>query len=343
MSKSVFVSHAAKDEPLVAALVVLIEDGLGVPEDEIFCSSLQGFGIPPGENFVSYMREQIFEPKIVVLVLSKNYFASHFCLSELGAAWVKGHKIFPILVDPLEYGDVKDVLLGTQVIKVGNDIQYNGLRESLQALGLAPKSDTKWDTKRRAFINKLSELLAQLPEPVLVDSAAHNAALEKLEQYQEELLRYEEQADQLKRQIALLEAAKDADAVKKIRAEASGTKNLTQFDELVNTVSSLKFKVGGPEVLKFLLADYYGLPYSMDMRNYGDDYEEAALKKIVDVPNRSVIWSSARPAELRRVLKELDALLSDDEVTAEIEAHYPEKEVPVETDNLEFWQAYYGL
>ncbi|MCZ4433172.1 toll/interleukin-1 receptor domain-containing protein [Agrobacterium sp. SOY23] len=343
MSKSVFVSHATKDVPLVAALVDLIEDGLGVPENEIFCSSLPGFGIPAGENFVSYMREQIFQPKVVVLVLSRNYFASHFCLSELGAAWVKGHKIFPVLVDPISYADVKDVLLGTQVIRVGNDIEYNWLRETLQAHGLATKSDTKWDIKRRAFVQKLPALLEELPSPDIVDPATHQAALDKLVQYQDELLRYEEQADQLKKQIALLEAAKDLEAVQVIRAQSTGTENLAKFDSLVNEIASMKYKIGGFEVFKFLLADHYDMHYSMDVRNYQDEYEEAALKKIVNLQDRSVNWDSARPARLRRLLKDLDGLLANDEVLQEIEMHYASKEVPFETDNLEFWQGFYGL
>lgn len=98
MSKSVFVSHATKDKELVAAIVDLIEEGIGVPESEIFCSSLDGYGIPTGENFISYIKSEIQEPKVVVLLLTPSYFRSNFCLFEMGAAWVKTHKIFPILV-----------------------------------------------------------------------------------------------------------------------------------------------------------------------------------------------------------------------------------------------------
>lgn len=95
MSKSIFVSHATKDASLAAAVVDLIEDGTGVPEGEIFCSSLPGYGIPAGKNFVGYMRDQMDAPKVVVLLLTKNYFNSHFCLSELGAAWVRGASNIP--------------------------------------------------------------------------------------------------------------------------------------------------------------------------------------------------------------------------------------------------------
>jgi len=63
LSKSVFISHAVKDKPLVQEIVGLIEEGMGVPEDEIFCSSLDGCGIPSGKNFVMYIKEQLLEPK----------------------------------------------------------------------------------------------------------------------------------------------------------------------------------------------------------------------------------------------------------------------------------------
>ncbi len=127
MSKSVFISHAVRDKALVKEIVDLIEDGMGVPEDEIFCSSLKGYGIPSGKNFVTYIKEQLIEPKVVVLVLTPAYFESRFCLSELGAAWVKSHEIFPILVPPLQYDDVKDVLLGRQLTQHGSGSGTTGV------------------------------------------------------------------------------------------------------------------------------------------------------------------------------------------------------------------------
>jgi TIR domain len=93
LSKSVFISHAVRDRALVQEIVSLIEEGMGVPEEEIFCSSLNGYGIPNGKNFVTYIKEQLLEPKVVVLVLTPSYFVSKFCLSELGAAWIKSHDI----------------------------------------------------------------------------------------------------------------------------------------------------------------------------------------------------------------------------------------------------------
>lgn len=146
MKKSIFISHAEKDVKLIKELVDLLENGIGVPEEEIFCTSLPGYGIPTGSNFVTYIKEQIQNPKYVIIVITKNYFASKFCLSELGAAWALSHKIFPIIVDPIEYSDVKDVLLGTHLAKIGDDIKYNEIRDDLlRDIECHKKSNTKWD------------------------------------------------------------------------------------------------------------------------------------------------------------------------------------------------------
>src|ERR1700680_2834880 len=61
---------------------------------------------------------------------------------------------------PLQYSDVKDVLLGTQVAKVDDDIKYNELLSTLTAaLNFKPKSQTKWDTKRRAYLKAIAPIL----------------------------------------------------------------------------------------------------------------------------------------------------------------------------------------
>lgn len=103
MSKSVFISHAVKNKDIADKLVDLLETGVGISDSEIFCSSLEGLGIPGGTNFVEFIRKQIKDPKVVILLLSEDYFDSQFCLAELGASWVLSHRVVPILVPPLGF------------------------------------------------------------------------------------------------------------------------------------------------------------------------------------------------------------------------------------------------
>ncbi len=81
------------------------------------------------------------------------------------------HDVFPILVPPLSYDDVKDVLLGTQVAKIDNEIKYNELRDCLiEKVSCTNKSSTKWDVKRKAFLNLINPLLKNISLPETVSS-----------------------------------------------------------------------------------------------------------------------------------------------------------------------------
>lgn len=160
MSKSIFISHSVKDKLLAQELVMLIEEGIGVPESEIFCSSLEGYSIPTGKNFITHTKEQLSAPKLVVPILTDSYFGSDFCMSELGAAWIKSHEIFPVIVPPLEDDDVKGVLLGVRVSKVTDLIKYNELQETIRAkITIQPRSAAKWDMKRDAFLRAVNSIL----------------------------------------------------------------------------------------------------------------------------------------------------------------------------------------
>lgn len=59
VTASLFLSHAAADKAIIDALAELLESGVGVPPDEIFCSSIKGQGIRPGANFVDAIRIQL--------------------------------------------------------------------------------------------------------------------------------------------------------------------------------------------------------------------------------------------------------------------------------------------
>ena len=95
MSKSVFVSHATQDGPLVRAFVDFLVDGIGVPVDEVFCSSLPDFGIPAGQNFVEHMRTQLDGSLIVIMLMSPSYMASGFCQAGNGRGLGKGEGGIP--------------------------------------------------------------------------------------------------------------------------------------------------------------------------------------------------------------------------------------------------------
>lgn len=135
MSRSIFISHAVKDEHLIDNFVDnILQAGMGIQVEDIFCSSLSGMGIPSGKNFIDYIKEEIQQPKAVIVFFSKAYISSQFCMCELGATWAMTHNILPILVPPLTYSDVKGVLTGIQVDRLNNADDLNRFQETLSKI-----------------------------------------------------------------------------------------------------------------------------------------------------------------------------------------------------------------
>jgi len=343
MSKSVFISHADEDRALAAELVALIEEGIGVPEAEIFCSSVKGYGIPTGQNFITYIRKQLLDPKVVVLLLTPAYLHSKFCVSELGAAWIKSHAIFPILVPPLQYDDVKDVLLGTQVIKISDDIGYNELLETLRKeVSCTAKSATKWDTKRRAFLKAIKPLLKQVEGPPYINTAVHEKVLADLQEAREELDASAEEIRRLKQQLASTEALKDREAVKALQATfADGDDDLSDtFNSLTEDVRGYRSTLRGGAVMTFVLSEYYGQPYTINWYENKAEFEAAARYKLIDLEDgERVNWSNKTMKALAAKLKELDAFVSENERALS----ESETDVPLDPAAQDFWEYHYEL
>jgi len=162
----VFISHAAKDEALVEEIVDLLDGGIGLHPDDIFCSSLPGMGIPTGEDFVAYIKSQVTNPEVVLLVLSQEFFKSQFCNNEVGASWALDLSVYPLLVPPVGYGDLRGVLSGKQAAKLDDKEKLNDLRDDLtERLSLKPLRTSHWERKRDKFLSKLGDFLAPLAAP----------------------------------------------------------------------------------------------------------------------------------------------------------------------------------
>ena len=68
----IFVSHAAKDEGLVEEFVELLQVGVGIHPDDVFCSSLPGMDIPTGRAFIEYIKSQVQNPELVLLIVWRS-------------------------------------------------------------------------------------------------------------------------------------------------------------------------------------------------------------------------------------------------------------------------------
>jgi hypothetical protein len=138
--RKIFISHSSEDQKLVSDIVHLLSL-IGVQDNSIFCSSLDGYGIPLGDDWLQTLKSEVSGEVIVLFVLSPNYFESEICLCEMGAAWVLSKKHIPILIPPFDFSDMQGVIPLTQGFKVDNKHRWTELKTELEGIfNLSPKA-----------------------------------------------------------------------------------------------------------------------------------------------------------------------------------------------------------
>lgn len=216
MAIPIFISHSEKDKSLVDVLVKLLVLGASVNMSEIFCASLEGMGIPKGEDFSDFIKEKLQQPRLVIILLTPNYYESVFCLCELGASWVLSLDMFPILVPPLDYDDVKAVLEGIEVAKVNDAGDMNELKDKIENV-LKRKSPTAmWAKALKEFFEIASPIITKLPQPNKIGLHQYTKLDEKLKLTESQLEIAQKRIQELKDLNAKLIPAKDKEEVMRI-------------------------------------------------------------------------------------------------------------------------------
>lgn len=161
----IFISHNTKDGPYAKALVDMLVL-LGINEEEdIFCSSLPGCGVKFGDDFIKAIRDQYENHRLIVLFIhSPRYYSSHISLCEMGASWILKYEYRSFLTADCEFGLLDAVVPPTETAyKAGQDNTYhllNDFKEFIEkTFDLKPKSQNRWDTIRKDFIDFTSAFI----------------------------------------------------------------------------------------------------------------------------------------------------------------------------------------
>lgn len=164
-SPKIFISHSSQDKEYVTCLVDFLED-IGLKENQLFCSSVPGYGIPLDEDIYDYLKQQFQEHDLhVILVLSDNYYQSVACMNEMGAAWILQSKYTTVLLPGFEFKEIKGAINPRKIgLKLDSDPievkeKLGQLKNVLsQEFGLAQISDVRWERKRDSFIDTITQL-----------------------------------------------------------------------------------------------------------------------------------------------------------------------------------------
>lgn len=342
--RRIFISHAKADKDIADALVDLLKTGADVRTAQIFCTSLEGYGVPEGEDFVEYIRKQIESPVLVVAVISPAYYESTFCVCELGAAWAMQHSLFPVVVPPLTYGELQGVISKTQGGYINEGAKIDNLRDRvLTVLGIAPVATALWNDKRDQFLVKMDELLADRPPLKKVPASdlealkgKYKAALKKLKDAEGEVV-------QVQAQLEAVSALKDRAEVAKILV---GGDESAEYEHLLEDAKTKVRRL--PRVVREALYHHYsGTAYSPDAmdRSAWDDIQREVEAKYLREPDGRVVHVNLDDKMVGRAVEAVDALSSFfRRATAPFHTWF-EGEADYEPDvtSSRFWTDYLGV
>ncbi len=228
--RKVFISHAVADKDLAAAFEELLENGIGLKHTEIFCTSLEGQGIPPGRDFKSFIKEELHGAEVVIALITANYYASVFCNCELGATWIESKEFIPILVEPIDFNDLRGTLTGTQCLRMKDPSSLHEVYDKLKHLVPEPVPVTKWTVKKANFEAKLSTILATLKPPALVRREEVDAVIRQREEFKSLATSQDAEITKLEEQIKEISALKDQVQVAEVKAQHNS--EWERFEEL---------------------------------------------------------------------------------------------------------------
>jgi hypothetical protein len=228
----IFVSHASGDAVLVEELVQLLEGGVGLRSAQIFCTSLEGQGIPPGIDFKEHIRNNISNAQIVLGLISTSFYNSPFCMCELGATWVQAKSFIPCLVPPITPNDLRGVLGGVQCLSIDRGNDLDAIYSILQRTVNDSQPVARWNTRKERFLERLLGVLKSLPQVQIVKLADYEKVKGERDNYAAEYKKLDAEIVKREEIIKQLSALKDSKSVTAVLVQ--NTSMADQFRHLIN-------------------------------------------------------------------------------------------------------------
>lgn len=182
--KKIFISHSHLDGDFAYEVINFLE-AIGIPSENIFCSSAHGYGVPLGDDFLSVIKKWLKDDVVVIFLLSQHYYQSPVSLCEMGASWISAKKVFPIIIPPLNFSDFKGVFPTTIAFMINESIKWIEIKEELEKIfEIKGKRDAIWERKKEEILKRIGKLINSKREESISEEL-----LDRVYKIKEEILR----------------------------------------------------------------------------------------------------------------------------------------------------------
>ncbi|BAH41259.1 MULTISPECIES: TIR domain-containing protein [Brevibacillus] len=211
----IFISHATDDATMVTKLMDLLQTQFNLQRENFFYTSDEELKV--GGNWIEQIRQGMQDATLIMPIITPRYFESHFCMCELGAAWVNEQALIPIIIPPLKHS----ALGSTPYRSWAQSITFNSkedimrLAESMKDKKVGTFNSVRFNNRAEQFYN---EVLSQFVEEMKSREILTPAVLKELRTENHSLIEAyneaEEEVKKLKAENDALRSLKDAEAVK---------------------------------------------------------------------------------------------------------------------------------
>lgn len=341
--KPIFLSHSYHDKDLANRLIKLLTNGCDVSPNDILCTSLPGKDIKVGEpSFITYLKEQLGSPKLVLLLITENYLASSFCLAELGAAWRMGFECFPLAVKPIARSEIGGVLEVTQAGDISQENYLDQLHDKIEEILGKGVPTAGWTVEKDVFLNGLDAVIKGLKKPDVVQRSEMEKAQGQYKYALDAIKAKDLEIGKLNAQIAELKKCKDAAQVKAVTAKYSSADK--EFGRLQQEAQKALKKLERATRIA-LFWKMRGERYSPKGNEEWNEVETAKAENQVEIyegEHAYTILNNEHPrvTAAEELLDELDAFLKDEKHADFIDELTEKRQFPIKLSNKEFWRNY---
>jgi predicted transcriptional regulator len=162
----IFISHSSKDETLADALAELFRNALGLPPQQIRCTSVDAYRLSVGVKTDAELQREIREAATFVGVITAASIESAYVLFELGARWGTDKFLAPLLGGSADNSYLRGPLVSYNALRCDNAAQLHRVIENLATqLEMKAHPPFTYENYVQRVISASLEIAARQPKP----------------------------------------------------------------------------------------------------------------------------------------------------------------------------------